>query len=87
MARNDQSRRQEKFSALKKAIEEAGGPAEVARFITENYETITVQAVMDWKVCPPLRAKQLASAAKARGGKTSVRELCPDFAEVFSRAA
>lgn len=45
----------ERDAALTRAIEVAGGPAELARFITENHEQITAQAVCDWKRCPPRR--------------------------------
>lgn len=88
MAQGDKSIRKQKQSALKRAIEEAGGASQVAEFITENFDNkITPQAVLDWKVCPPMRAQQLAAAAQAKGGKTTIRDLCPDFAQVFERAA
>lgn len=41
--------------ALERAIESAGGPAELARFITEHHTKITAQAICDWKRCPPGR--------------------------------
>jgi hypothetical protein len=65
--------------ALKRAIQEAGGVAAVAKFISEHYDEITMQAVSKWKACPPRRAAQLAAAVKANRGKTTARDLCPDL--------
>jgi hypothetical protein len=69
----------EKDPVMTKAIEEGGGPAEVSRFITENYpETpITAQAICDWKKVPPRRVLQLEAAVRAKGGKTTRHELDP----------
>jgi hypothetical protein len=88
MAQGDKSLKKQKAAALKRAIEEAGGPSQIAHYITENFDKgITPQAVLDWKVCPPMRAPQVAAAAQAKGGKTTIRDLCPDFAQVFEQAA
>lgn len=74
-----------KNKALKAAIREAGGVSEVVRFINVNYNShISRQAVANWKVCPPLRAAQVAAAAQARGGKSTVVDLYPEFALAFS---
>lgn len=62
---------------LNKAIDEAGGPTEVARFISRHFETISVQAVSNWEVCPPRRAAHLEAAVRAKGGATTARDLCP----------
>jgi hypothetical protein len=67
---------------LDKAIEEAGGPAELARFITEHYSQITPQAICDWKKCPWRRAAQVEAAVKAKGGTTTAQELCPEVFKV-----
>ena len=67
---------------LERAIQEAGGPTALANFITNKYEPITVQAISDWKKCPWRRAAQVAAAAKANGGKTTARELCPQLFEI-----
>lgn len=66
---------------LARAIEEAGGPAELARFITERFpETpITAQAVCDWRKVPPRRVLQVEAAVKAKGGKTTRFDLAPDL--------
>ncbi len=66
----------ERDTALERAIELAGGPAALARFISENYEPITAQAVCDWKRCPPLRVLQVERAAK---GGVRRHELRPDL--------
>ena len=88
MARNDGKFRKQKAAALRRAMEEAGGPSELAKFINENYsDGITVQGIFDWEICPPLRAGQVAAAVKAKGGTVTVRQLCPDFAAVFEQAA
>lgn len=87
MARHDKKLERVKAKALEKAISDAGGPAELAKFISENYGSITIQAIIDWRYCPPLRARQVVEAVKAKGRKTTVRELCPDFAEVFEPRA
>lgn len=63
--------------ALEKALQEAGGVIAVAQFISEHYEPISPQAVSKWRVCPPLRARQLEAAVKARRGATRARDLCP----------
>lgn len=66
-------------AALERAIEEAGGPAEASRFITEHFPDtpITAQAICDWKRIPPRRVLQLEAAVKAKGGKTTRHELAP----------
>lgn len=88
MARNDGKYRKQKQAALRRALVEAGGPSELAKFINENYsDGISVQGIFDWKICPPLRAGQVAAAVAAKGGSVTVRELCPDFAAVFEQAA
>lgn len=67
--------------ALEQAFLEAGGPVAVARFITENFEPISPQAVCKWLKCPPRRATQVAAAVKAARprGKTTARKLCPEL--------
>ena len=67
-----------KDPALEKAIQEAGGPATVAKFISEHFGKISPQAVCKWTKCPPRRALQLEAAVKAKRGKTRARQLCPD---------
>ena len=77
---------------LQKAISLSGGPAALARFITENYPDtpITAQAICDWKRCPPKRVAQVVRAA-AEGAKAlgldrspTASDLRPD---VFEQAA
>ncbi len=63
-------------TALGKAIEAAGGPAALARFITENYGPITAQAICDWRLCPPKRVLQLEAAT---GGVVNRHALRPDL--------
>ena len=60
--------------ALERAIEAAGGPAELARFITEHHERITAQAICDWRRCPPTR---VLIVEKASG--VSRHKLRPDI--------
>jgi hypothetical protein len=84
MARHDIALRARKSKALQAAIDEAGGPSEMARFISVKYAPITVQAISMWTVCPPQRAGQVAAAAQAKGGKTTVADLCPEFAKIFA---
>ena len=79
MARHDEALREQKEAALKRAKDEAGGVTELAKFISENYEEITIQAVSMWKLCPPLRAAQVAAAAQAKGGKTTMFYLFPPY--------
>lgn len=69
----------ERDPALIAAIEEAGGPAELARFITEHYDKITAQAICDWLRCPPLRVHQVEHAVREKGGKTTARDLRPEM--------
>lgn len=72
------------FDPLQRAISLAGGPAALARFITEHFpETpITAQAICDWKRCPPKRVIQVVRAAEAgaKQGETAPTpgELRPD---------
>ena len=70
--------------ALRRAIDAAGGPAEVARFITARFEPITAQAVCGWRVCPPRRVLQLEAAAS---GKVTRHELRPELYPIEERAA
>lgn len=56
-------------TALAHAISAAGGPAELARTLG-----ITVQAVCEWKKCPPRRAIDVERATK---GVVSRYRLCP----------
>lgn len=68
--------------ALDRAITAAGGPAELARFITEHQGPITAQAICDWKRCPPARVLTVEKAAGVDGhGKLRVsrHELRPDL--------
>jgi len=67
---------EERDAALLRAIELSGGPAALARFISEQYEPITAQAVCDWRRCPPLRVLQVERAAK---GEVTRHELRPDL--------
>ena len=76
--------RQRLAAALSKAIQAAGGPAEVARFISDRYESITTQAVSAWKLCPPRRAVQVAAAVAARGGNIAARDIRPDIYEAIA---
>jgi DNA-binding transcriptional regulator YdaS (Cro superfamily) len=79
MARHDTSKEEQKNRALIRAIAEAGGAAELARYLG-----IKVQAISGWTVCPPLRAGKVAAAAQARGGKTTAADLCPEYARIFA---
>lgn len=68
--------------ALDRAINLAGGPAELARFITEHHEPITAQAICDWKSCPPKRVLvvEKATGTDGRGRpRVSRHELRPDL--------
>lgn len=72
----------ERDPALERAIEAAGGPAELARFITEHQEKITAQAVCDWKRCPPARVLIVERATGTNGNglpRVSRHELRPDL--------
>lgn len=62
--------------ALERAITLAGGPAELARYITENQGSITAQAICDWKRCPPARVLVVEQATK---GEVSRHDLRPDI--------
>lgn len=62
--------------ALERAIEKAGGAAALARSLG-----ISVQAVCEWKRCPPLRAFAVEGAT---GGAVTAAELRPDL---FARKA
>lgn len=63
-------------AALERAINAAGGAAELARALD-----ISVQAVCGWKKCPPRRA---IAVEKACGGAVTREQLCP---EVFGKLA
>lgn len=67
---------EERDPALERAIRLAGGPAALARFISEQYEPITAQAICDWRRCPPLRVLQVE---KATAGEVNRHELRPDL--------
>jgi len=62
--------------ALESAITAAGGPAALARELR-----ISVQAVSNWRRCPPRRA---LAVERATGGQVKRHELRPD---VFGKAA
>lgn len=65
-----------KDPALERAIESAGGPVALARFITEQFEPISAQAICGWVRCPPRRVLQVEQAP----GCTVTRyELRPDL--------
>ena len=68
--------KREKDPVLDRAIEVAGGPAALAKFISENFESITTQAVCDWTRCPPKRVLQIE---KATAGQVTRHELRPDI--------
>jgi DNA-binding transcriptional regulator YdaS (Cro superfamily) len=75
---------EERDDALLRAIALAGGPAALARFISEHYEPITAQAVCDWRRCPPLRVLQVERAAKR---EVTRHELRPDLYPAQEQAA
>lgn len=61
--------------AIKRAIEEAGGPTALSRAISEvTSETITPQAISLWKICP---VKWALPVARITGVKH--HELRPDI--------
>ncbi len=74
MTKKERRRLQE---VMKAAIREAGGPAELARYISEHFEAISAQAVCGWEICPPRRAVQVEYAVRAKGGATTAKDLCP----------
>jgi DNA-binding transcriptional regulator YdaS (Cro superfamily) len=72
----------ERDAALERAIQAAGGPADLARFITEHQGPITAQAICDWKRCPPARVLIVEKAAGTDGNgkpRVSRQELRPDL--------
>jgi len=71
----------ERDPALDRAIKAAGGPAELARFITEQHESISAQAICGWKRCPPAR---VLVVEKASG--VPRHELRPDIYPVEQAA-
>lgn len=62
--------------ALQHAIKAVGGPAKLAKFITENFEPISAQAICGWMRCPPRRVLQVELAT---GGKIQRHRLRPDI--------
>jgi DNA-binding transcriptional regulator YdaS (Cro superfamily) len=70
-----------KDEALNRAIDEAGGPSELARFITAHYPDfpITAQAICDWRQCPPRRVLQVEHAVRESKGKTTRHDIRPDL--------
>lgn len=61
--------------AIKRAIEEAGGPTALSRAISEvTPETITPQAISLWKICP---IKWVLAVSRITGVKRY--ELRPDI--------
>lgn len=71
-------------TALDHAIKVAGGPAALAKFISENYGEITAQAICDWRKCPPRRVLQVEAATK---GIVSRHRLRPDLYPADREAA
>lgn len=74
----------ERDEALTKAIELAGGPSALARFITATpgQEPISAQAICDWKRCPSKRVLVVEKSTGTDGnGKVRVprHELRPDL--------
>jgi len=72
----------ERDESLLRAIELAGGPAALARFITalDGQEPITAQAICDWKRCPPKRVIAVERATQVDGKPLVGRhELRPDL--------
>lgn len=72
----------ERDSALELAIQMAGGPAELARFITEHQEKISAQAICDWRRCPPTRVLIVERASGTDGNgrpRVSRHRLRPDL--------
>lgn len=67
---------EERDAALSRAIDLAGGPAALAKFISEHYEPITPQAICDWRRCPPKRVLQVERATK---NVVSRQDLRPDL--------
>lgn len=84
-------RERERDEALERAIQVAGGPAELARFITQHDEKISAQAICDWKRCPPKRVLIVERATGTDGNgkpRVSRHELRPDlYPEENERAA
>lgn len=73
---------EERDESLSRAIEVAGGPASLARFITalDGQEPITAQAICDWKRCPPRRVLAVERATQQDGKpQVSRHELRPDL--------
>ena len=73
------STREQRSAALKRAIEQVGGPSEVAR-----YFDISTQAVSGWEVCPARRVLGLAELVKQKGGDVTAFDLFP---ELYPQAA
>jgi DNA-binding transcriptional regulator YdaS (Cro superfamily) len=64
----------ERDEALARAIEQAGGPAALARHITETTgEQITTQAISQWRKCPPTRVLQVESAPGVTETRHTIR--------------
>lgn len=69
-------------TALERAIKLVGGPAKLARFITERDGRITAQAICDWRKCPPGRVLSVeAATVDPETGRPRVtrHELRPDL--------
>lgn len=78
------------FTPLALAISFAGGPAALARFITEHQGKISAQAICDWKRCPADRAVVVEKATvDPESGKPRVsrHELRPDVFPADEREA
>ena len=76
--------RKEFAAVLARAIKQAGGPVELAKFISKRYGKITPQAIWLWEVCPWNRVGQVCAAVQAKGGKLEPRELRPDVFEAMA---
>lgn len=77
-------KKQRKDHALEHAIKAAGGPFALAKFITDNYESITPQAVCGWRRCPALRVIQVEQATS---GVVPRHRLRPDLYPEDKKAA
>lgn len=60
--RQNRRSKKQKQPALALAIKVVGGPQKLADFINKNYGPITIQAVSNWKRCPPNRVLQIEHA-------------------------
>lgn len=65
--------------ACEQAIKAIGGPAKVVELFADTEDSLTTQAVSQWRVIPPKRVLTVLRAAAAKGKQISMHDARPDI--------